>query len=111
MRAGRLNHRIRLLAESRTQDTFGEPIRTYATTATVWAEKRALTGKERFVADRLTDEVDMTFRVRYATTVAATMRIVDEDTITYDVVAAFDPTGNRAEKMILAHSVRPPEAT
>ena len=110
MRAGRLNHRIRLLAETRTQDTFGEPIRTYATTATVWSEKRGVTGKERFVAERLTDEVDMTFRVRYATTVLATMRIVDETSTTYDVVAAFDPTGHRTEKMILAHTVRPPAA-
>lgn len=68
MRAGSLRHRITLQTAVDTQDgTTGEPVRSWTTLATVWAEVAPLKGREIVAAaSALLGDVDTRIRIRWA---------------------------------------------
>lgn len=66
MRTGRLDRRIELQSPTVAQNTYGEPITTWATIATVWAEMIENRGQERFTENQYLSQADKVFRVRWS---------------------------------------------
>lgn len=80
MRAGKLDRRLIIQRKSITYSDSGEPIETWATLATVWAQARPNRGDERFSVRQLVGTAVMTFLIRYRSDLALTV----EDRLSYD---------------------------
>lgn len=80
MHSGQLDRQIILQQRSVTRDAFGAEIVTYATFATVWAQKVEMSGREFFTAKQVTPEVVRKYRIRWLAGVNESMRLVDGET-------------------------------
>ena len=80
---------LTLQRKTTTQDTYGEPIETWATIATVWAEKKDLRGSELFAAQQFMAGVETIFKIRYRVGMTPLDRVVCEGE-TYDVSAVIE---------------------
>jgi len=67
MKAGKLRHRIQLLAPMPTQNSTGEEILSYSPLAYAWAEVRPLSGRELERAKVVAAEVSHEVVMRYMT--------------------------------------------
>ena len=79
MRAGELNKSIVIQARTDTQDSFGQPIPSWAkihTDATLPARVMPNRGNERFTAQQVYGESVVTFRIRWRSDVSVENRIV-----------------------------------
>lgn len=94
MRPGLLNRRVVVQQQSTTQDAIGQPVLTWTTFATVWADIRHSSGVESIKADALTSTVRASIRVRYTRTITTGMRVV-EGTTTYNIVAVLPDMGGK----------------
>ena len=94
MRPGLLNSRVVVQQQSTTQDALGQPLNTWSTFATVWANVRHTSGVESIKADALTPVVRASIRVRYRGDLTAAMRVVHGST-TYNVVAVMPDIGGK----------------
>jgi SPP1 family predicted phage head-tail adaptor len=65
MRAGKLDERVAIRRKTTTQDSLGQPISTWTTLTTVWAEASELRAREFFEANSRQVEVTTRFRLRY----------------------------------------------
>lgn len=102
MRAGRLDYRLRIDQVTETKDASGSPSEAWAEFATVWAERRPLAGRERFLAQQVDANLDHEFIVRHLSGVTAKMRGVGvNDSKTYDFHAVI-PVGRNDSIRILA---------
>jgi SPP1 family predicted phage head-tail adaptor len=63
----------------------GEKIASFATLATVWGEKRDLSGRELYAASQLHAEARVSFRIRHRDSLTTINRVV-YDGLTYDVL-------------------------
>lgn len=68
--AGELDRRITLERFTETRDSFNEPVKTWATLATVWATFTPLSDGERFRASETAANASARFLIRYSTTVS-----------------------------------------
>ena len=84
MRAGQIDRRIVIERNTTTDDSLGEPIDSWATLATVWAEVREPRGREFFAGGQRVAEVDTVFIIRHRTDVTAKDRI-NYDSKLYDI--------------------------
>ena len=89
MRSGRLDRRLTLQRRTLTENDYGEPVETWTTLATVWAEKIPVRGAERYAAIQTVAEVDTRFKIRYRTDVSPLDRVVCAGT-TYDVKGVLE---------------------
>lgn len=64
MRAGEMTHRILLQRATETQDTFGDPVRTWSEIGQVWAKVDYGSGGETDQGDRQFAEVPVALEVR-----------------------------------------------
>ena len=99
MQAGKLNRRITIEQRSTTQDAIGQPVETWTTVATVWADVRSTNGlsfiKEAIKADADVSISRVSFRIRHRTGINAGMRVVF-NTENYDIEAVMpDMAGKR----------------
>lgn len=77
MIAGKLDRRVELRRRSlAAPNVHGEQVPTFATYATVWAEKMEGGGREAFIAQTTYASTDMRFRIRHRTDVVLTDRVV-----------------------------------
>lgn len=86
MRAGTLDRRVTL--QSRTlaaANARGEKIPSWSDLATVWAQKRDLSGRELYAASQLHAEASVAFRIRYRSGLTTVNRLV-YDGLNYDVL-------------------------
>lgn len=100
MRAGKLRHRITIEQVTETRAADGTPSESWSAFATVWAEKVAVEGNERFVAEREHAEVTDAWTIRHLAGVTPKMRI-SYDSRVFDIESAFDPDGRKRELTIL----------
>jgi SPP1 family predicted phage head-tail adaptor len=84
MQAGRLDRRVTIEQATATQNDYGEPVRTWSTLATVWAEKLDLKASERFAGDQHDARIDTVWRIRYRADVTPLMR-VSHGGLRYDI--------------------------
>jgi SPP1 family predicted phage head-tail adaptor len=75
MRAGRLDRSIELQSLSTTNNSFGEPVETWTTIATVAAAVTPNRGNERFTAQQVVGHAVVTFKIRYRTGLTVLNRI------------------------------------
>lgn len=76
MPAGQLSERIELQRATRTDDGYGGYAETWATYATVWAQVRPLSGRERYHAQQIEAEASYRVTIRYRADVLDSDRIV-----------------------------------
>lgn len=84
MQVGKMDRRITLLRRTLTRNDLGEQVATYAEYATVWAEKRDVSGREYLASQQIVAENTVRFFIRYRDDVLLTDRIVCGDR-TYDL--------------------------
>jgi SPP1 family predicted phage head-tail adaptor len=72
---GDLRHLVELREPTVTRNDLNEPTESWATVATVWAEKRDLAGRERFLAQALHSELTTRFVIHHRSDVLATWRV------------------------------------
>ncbi len=113
MRAGALKQRVVLETAVDTQDaTTGEPIRTWALLASVWASVEPLKMREALIADTVLPEADTRIRIRWAPeladvgtkTRARWTDIAGRRERLYDVVSVIEPKVGRREFELLCKS-------
>jgi len=94
MNPGRLRHRIIIQELTDLRDPIsGEIIDTdWQDVCTVWAEIRALRGREYFAAQQTIAESSHEITIRYRKGIKPTMRAVHDDRI-FDIQAVLDKDG------------------
>lgn len=75
MDIGSLNRRVTIQHLVAGQDEIGQPVQTWSTLATVWADVRYLNGLETIKADATTSIAKASIRIRRRTDVTAGMRV------------------------------------
>lgn len=94
MRPGLLNTRVVVQQQSATQDALGQPVQSWATFATLWADVRHTSGIEATKADAIASVVRASIRVRYRGDLTAAMRVIHGST-TYNIVAVLPDIGGK----------------
>ena len=92
--ASSLNQRVTIEHLVSGQDAIGQPVQTWTTLATVWADVRHLSGLETIKADAETSVVKASIRIRYRADVNATMRATLDGRV-YAIKAVL-PGGRKA---------------
>lgn len=105
MRAGDLNQRITIEQKTTVRNAVSELVATWATFCHAWAAKEQLSGRERFVGERLRTEVDTSWRIRHRAGIDPKTMRVNQGGVLYDILAAFDPDGRRVELRLLTKQV------
>ena len=75
MRAGNLRHLVTIQKLTTTRDSFGEPVESWTTFATVHAAVEPLSGREYWQAQQIAAETSLRVRIRYLAGLRPTMRI------------------------------------
>jgi len=88
MKAGALRTRVFIERQSTTQDAVGQPLTTWTTLATVWAEIRYRRGLEAIQADAMVSTAHARIRIRWRTDVTAGMRVRSAGT-TFNITAVL----------------------
>jgi SPP1 family predicted phage head-tail adaptor len=99
MRAGNLRNRITIQQSTPSQDTFGEPILTWATYTRPWAEIKHGSGSEPYSGDQYAAISNVEFKIRYDAGVNERMRI-SWDSRLFDIIH-IDPVFERKRKTVL----------
>ena len=94
MDSRRLNRKVTLRHLIDGQDEAGQPVQTWATLATVWANIKHLSGVETIKANAETSAVKASIRIRYRSDLTAAMRVVHEST-TYEIKAVMPDEAGR----------------
>lgn len=84
MRAGSLRHRITIQQPVVSPNTIGEPLKSWATLAIVWASVEPIRGKEVLQAEQILADMDTRIRMRWSQVVdsmTARCRIVHKGKI------------------------------
>ena len=89
-----LDRRVTIQSQSATQDAAGQPVDTWSTLATVWANIRYLSGLETLRADAPTATAKASIRIRRRTDVTAAMRVVYGST-TFRILAVMQDEASR----------------
>ena len=91
--AGNLRRRVYIQARSTGQDALGQPVETWATVVTVWADVRFLSGLESIKADTPVDVVSASIRIRYRAGVLPAMRLLYAGAV-FDIKAVLPDAKN-----------------
>lgn len=84
MRPGKMDRQIVIKSATEAQDAAGQPISTWTTFATVWAERKDVRGSERFTAGQELAARTAVYRIRWLTGINEKMRVVDAGA-TYEI--------------------------
>ena len=113
MRIGALRHRLTIQTAIDTQDqTTGEPVRTWSTLATVWAEIAPIKGREALTSNVTLGEVDTRIRIRWSSAlsnlgVKSRAKHADVDgrlDVLYDIVSVAETKLGRREIELMCKS-------
>ncbi len=88
MRSGQLNRRLTLQHRTSSRDTAGQPIPSWSTVATIWADVRVQNGVQTLKADAEISVLRASIRIRYRTDINAGMRALLGSTV-YDIEAVL----------------------
>lgn len=100
MDAGRLDKRIVIEAPTTGQNALGEPTRSWATLATVWAAVEPLQGREFWAQQQVQNEVSSRVRIRYRTGITTDCRISYAGRI-LGIVSIIDPKEAHEELQLM----------
>lgn len=94
MRAGLLSTRVTVQQRSAGQDSIGQPVETWTTYATVWADVRQTSGVEAIKGEGVMASTRASIRVRHNAGITTGMRVVCGST-TYDIKAVLQDVAKR----------------
>lgn len=94
MQSGTLRNRVAIQLRNDTQDSYGQPLPAWVTLATVWMEKRDLSGRELESAQALHGETTTEFVMRYLDGFDQTARLLHDGAV-YAIHAVLDPEGRK----------------
>jgi SPP1 family predicted phage head-tail adaptor len=97
---GDLRHRITIQTFTESSNDYNEPVKTWATFATVWASVSPLIGREYFASQQITAEVTGKIRMRYLEGVTPKMRVLFSGKI-YDIAAVIDIEERHIEHVLM----------
>lgn len=92
--AGKLNKRVIIQQLVAGQDAIGQPVQTWSTLATVWANVLLKSGSQTIKGDADISTVQASIRIRRRTDVTAGMRVLDGATV-YDIKAVLPDEESR----------------
>lgn len=91
-----MDRRVTLQSKSATRDAMGGEVVTYATFASVWAEKRDLAGREYLTAGQSERaEIQTLWRLRWLSGVTPAMRLIHGSDV-YDIESVAELGRNDA---------------
>ena len=102
MKIGDLRHRIELQAPTDYQDEFGQPVRSWTTYATVWAQLSDSGGTEMINGTQLNVNTIFTILVRYRSDIQTNHRILWGERLLNISGSPRDPDGTRIGMVIVA---------
>jgi SPP1 family predicted phage head-tail adaptor len=70
MEAGRMDRRVTLRRATAAPDAFNEPVQSWANLATVWAEARPISDRERIAAAEVAASITHRFTIRWSAALA-----------------------------------------
>ena len=82
--AGKLNKRViiqKLMAGSPERDSYGAPITSWCTVATVWAAIEPISGREFWAQQQVQNEVTIKVSIRYLAGIIPEMRVLYGDRV------------------------------
>lgn len=88
MDAGKLDSRLTLRRRSTGRDAAGQPLNTWLTVASVWANIKYLTGTAAIKADRTTGMASVSIRIRWRADVSTGMHAAYGATV-YEIKSAL----------------------
>ncbi|WP_445496732.1 phage head closure protein [Photorhabdus sp. SF281] len=93
MRAGRLRHRVTIRKNEASRGKFGEVLNNWVDVATVWAEVKAISGRELMVSGAVFSEATVRIWLRYRADVTTANNItyhgVNTRRTEFDIVAVI----------------------
>lgn len=92
MRAGNLRNRIVIQANTPSDNAFGEPVVSWSTLATVWAEVETMNGAEALASGAERTSSPVVFVMRHRSDVTTDKRI-SWDNGTYDIESVENVAG------------------
>lgn len=95
----RLNKRITIQQKTAGQDGAGQPIDTWTTVATVWAEVKDVSGREFIAAQAGQAEVTTKVTIRYLAGIKSDMRVVHGADV-YNIIVPLD-AGDKRELLLM----------
>lgn len=95
MTAGQLRERVTIQQAVETPDGGGGSSIDWQDVATVWAEVRPLSGRERLQAQQLESAVNYRIRIRFRSDITAGMRLVWRDQV-MNIRAVYNEDQKRA---------------
>jgi SPP1 family predicted phage head-tail adaptor len=107
VRAGKLRHLVIVEQFTETQNSFGEPVKTWTEFATLWASREEVSGQEAFKTPLVTADVVVRFTTRYREGITPQMRLNwydeqnDKDRL-FSIESALDPDGTGRTLVITA---------
>lgn len=105
MRAGLLRNRVTLQKLIQERNEIGEAVETWVTVAHVWAEIRALSGREWYEARQLPEgEISTTIVIRFREDIDRTMRIL-HNARKFNIVSVLDPDGRKKQLQLMCLEV------
>lgn len=99
MNIGRMTKKITIRSSTRANNSYGEPVETWADFATKWAEVNTKTLAEDFIADKKRTREPIEFRIRYTSGVTNQMKVVYGGN-DYDILSVVN-TDLKNKEMIL----------
>ncbi len=106
MRVGRLRNRLTIQTYSDAVNSYGEPVRTWTTFATVFGEIRPVSGREYLSSDKAFAEISSVITIRFLAGLLAKMRAVC-GARTFEIVAALPDRTNAKMMQLYCNEVAP----
>jgi len=111
MRSGTLRERVTIQSATLAQDSYGQPIPTWAnlaTNPTVWANVGSRASGERFITggEQVQATVSHTVRIRYRTDVTVKMRLIWRTSRVLEIENVIDPDGRKSDLILMCSEVQ-----
>jgi len=103
MFTGKLNRRVTIESNTPSQSTTGEPVESWSTLDTVWAEMMKPSVAERFMGDKFAGFRGIVWRIRYRSDIDNLMRVV-YSSVNYDIVGVYE-SGYKQDLIIVSEAV------
>ncbi|MCL2665722.1 MAG: phage head closure protein [Defluviitaleaceae bacterium] len=101
---GRYRHRITFFMPPADRDDYGAPSADWKRSATVWASKEPLAGRELYAAMSAETKIETRFRMRWMPGIDETMRLENDGEL-YDIISAVDADAANIEIVLYCKKV------
>ena len=101
MQAGKLRHRVEVQTNTVTRDTLGQPVASWAVTATVRAAINPLRGNELMIARQVTPQVTHEIILRHRSLTAAQRLVEAGGTRTFEILSVTNLNERNHELRVL----------